>query len=264
MATPTWSRPAGERVLWYENAGGSFTQRTIATVGLFALAAEAVDLDADGDVDVLTTGAPANLVQWHENTAGDGSAWTTHTIGTATNAREVETGDLDGDGDLDVLVGSVNRVDWLENTGALSAWPLRTIISLAVALPHTIVSVDLDRDGDQDVATVDAQLSPTSVIRWAENTAGNGTSWTLRSAGTAAGGALVAAADLDGDGDPDLLAGYGGSQLRWFENAAGNASAWTTRTIARAAGHVPCRHRRPRRGRRPGHLRSRRLGRRPT
>jgi hypothetical protein len=219
-------------VHWYENAGGSFTQRTIATVGLFTLAAAAVDVDSDGDVDVLTAGAPANVVLWHENTAGNGSAWTTHTLGTADQPRELETGDLDGDGDLDVLVGSLNRVAWLENTGAPSAWPVRTIISFAVALPQSVVSVDLDRDGDLDVATVDTQLAPTSVVYWAENTAGNGTAWTLRSAGTAAGGALVAAADLDGDGDPDLLAGYSGAQLRWFENAAGNASAWTMRTIA--------------------------------
>jgi hypothetical protein len=225
-----------DALYWYENTGGSWSQRTIQTVPPSVLSAATADLDSDGDVDVLSTGAPSNIVFWHENTAGNGSAWAAHTLATATNAREVETGDVDGDGDLDVLVGSLNRVAWLENTGNPSAWPLRTIMS-AATFPSSIVPVDLDRDGDLDVVASDS-ASSSVLLFWAENTAGNGTSWTVRSVATGSnGGAHVAAADINGDGDVDLVVGYSASHLRWFENAAGTGTAWTAQTIAGIPGN---------------------------
>ena len=49
--------------------------------------------------------------------------------------------------------------------------------------------------------------------RWYENTAGNGTAWTAHTIdGSASGAADVRATDLDGDGDPDVVAAGG---VRW-------------------------------------------------
>jgi hypothetical protein len=41
-----------------------------------AVSVHAVDLDGDGDLDILGAGATADTIAWWENTAGDGTAWT--------------------------------------------------------------------------------------------------------------------------------------------------------------------------------------------
>jgi hypothetical protein len=76
------------------------------------------------------------------------------------------------------------------------------------------------------VATVVLALSP----QWSA-----GTEVGFRTANTVAGtfdGAIsVYAADVDGDGDLDVLgAGYYANAIRWWENTAGDGSAWTEHT----------------------------------
>lgn len=65
-----------------------------------------------------------------------------------------------------------------------------------------------------------------------ENTAGDGSAWTLRTIATVPSPNGVSVADVDGDGDPDALSASGGGALSWHENTAGDGSAWTLRTIA--------------------------------
>src|SRR4029450_9846834 len=65
----------------------------------------------------------------------------------------------------------------------------------------------------------------------------NGTAWVTHVISTAAnGGHSVAAADVDGGGDPDAgAAPFLDSKVAWYENTAGNGTAWVTHTISTSA-----------------------------
>ncbi len=147
-------------------------------------------------------------------------------------AFAVYSADVDGDGDQDVLGASHNgnNISWSENSnGDGSVW-VEHLIDGSFSLAYSVYSADVDGDGDQDVlgASIGA-----SEIAWWENTVGNGTSWAKHTVdGSFSGAACVQTADVDGDGDQDVLgAASGGSEIAWWENTAGNGTAWTRRTV---------------------------------
>ena len=73
----------------------------------------AVDIDNDGDVDVLTRSDKRTA--WYENTNGKGAFGEEQVID-SDDGGSVLAVDIDGDGDVDVLSGlfSGNRVGWYE------------------------------------------------------------------------------------------------------------------------------------------------------
>src|SRR5690606_7612114 len=76
---------------------------------------------------------------------------------------------------------------------------------------------DVDGDGDMDIVVVFPSMNQ---ISWYENTDGVGTVWVEHIATTNSYLVnFVSAADLDNDGDIDLLATVAGDQMiSWFEN----------------------------------------------
>ena len=112
-------------------------------------------------------------------------------------------------------------------------WPRRTVTTAAAGAAFVAVA-DVDRDGDPDLlgaSVLDDRVS------WYENTAGNGTVWQERTITTAADGATsVASADLDRDGDLDVLSSSAGDgTVAWYENVGGAGAARTRRTITAQA-----------------------------
>ncbi len=194
----------------------------------------AADLDGDGDIDVLSAsaGSTDDRVTWYENTDGNGAFSTGTDITTSEigGPTAVFTADLDGDGDADVLSASQDnaRIAWFENNGS-------GLFSAAqdVAAPggsedaaRSVFAVDLDGDGDLDVLAAIGG-DPTSRVTWYENTGGT------FSAGvditTAVDGPRsVYAADLDGDGDPDVLSASGfDDRIAWYQNTGGTFATGT-------------------------------------
>ncbi|MCP3958924.1 MAG: DUF11 domain-containing protein, partial [bacterium] len=201
-------------------------------------AVKAADVDGDGDLDVVGVSFGDFLVSWWENTAGDGSAWTERSIKTGIlGAEDVDVADVDGDGDLDVVGFDFDQVFWWENDGTPtvvtgSDWTERTVVTLSGTF-KSVHAADVDRDGDLDVLAANAV---NDLVAWYENTAGDGSAWsshTVDGAFADANGAR--AADVDGDGDLDVLAAATTDGVSWFENTAGDGSAWTERAIDGAA-----------------------------
>ncbi|KGE86779.1 hypothetical protein IX84_19245, partial [Phaeodactylibacter xiamenensis] len=76
-----------------------------------------MDLDGDGDADVLSASSNDDKIAWYEND-GSGNFGAQQVITTSANgARSVYAMDLDGDGDADVLSASEadDKIAWYEN-----------------------------------------------------------------------------------------------------------------------------------------------------
>jgi hypothetical protein len=117
--------------------------------------------------------------------------------------RSIAAADLDGDGDADLVVASSNdsTIAWLENTGGAFGSP-QEITQLA-SLPYSVAAADVDGDGDLDVLSGSALDDE---IAWYENTDGAGSFGSQQLISTLADQAQdVAGADLDRDGDVDVL-----------------------------------------------------------
>ncbi len=214
---------------WWENVdgdGGSWVAHTATTTLDDAVAVDAADLDGDGDLDLLGAGAWGDTVAWYENTAGDGSAWTEVIIdGSFDNAQDVTTADVDGDGDEDVVAVSYgdDDVTWYENTaGNGSAWTDHLIYGY-LSGAYRVDVFDADGDGDIDVVAAAMDVGD---LYWYENTAGDGSAWDRTEVHDSfSSPRALMVADMDGDGDPDLLASRDGSgQIRIIEDVAGDFS----------------------------------------
>lgn len=239
-----------DRVAWYENrtgeaevdADGFGPQQTITTSADGAQSVSTADLDGDGDADVLVASANDDKVAWYENRLGeptaDGDGFGAERVITteAELAYCVSTADLDGDGDEDVLSASSfdSKVAWYENQlgepaadgdGFGSPRPIATDADGAVS----VRAADLDGDGDKDVLSAS---SYDDQIAWYENQLGEedasadgfGGNRTITTNADYA--ASVFAADLDGDGDADVLsASRADDEIAWYENQTQQSAA---------------------------------------
>jgi uncharacterized repeat protein (TIGR01451 family) len=225
-----------DKVAWYENDGSqSFTTRTISTAADFANAVFVADVDGDGDLDVLSPLRDDDAVAWYENRTihrsaafSQGTAITT----TANGAYAVFAVDVDGDGDTDVLSASKfdNKVAWYENDGSQS-FAMRTITTAANSA-GSVYAADVDGDGDTDVLSTWSPLLFSAVVGWYENDGSqNFTAHPIAIVGDT--GVPVYAADVDGDGDTDVLSASEDSRVAWHENDG--TGSFTTHTITTEA-----------------------------
>ncbi len=230
---------ADDRVTWFENvdgAAGRWHARAISIRVNGAVALAAADVDGDGDLDVVSAADLDSEIAWHENRGPAARSWRAHAITTAARgARSVVGVDVDGDGDIDVVSASTNddKIAWYENTlGDGTLWVER-VITLAANGAFSVWAGDVDGDGDADVL---AASSFDDRIVCHVNLDGRGTRWDSRLVSANAGGAsAVFGADVDGDGDVDVLAASDfDAKVAWHENLGG-ATRWRERVISTSA-----------------------------
>jgi hypothetical protein len=128
---------------------------------------QVVDLDKDGDVDVLLTHGdslddqllkPFHGIQWLENTGT--YPFTEHTLAAMPGVHRAQAADLDGDGDLDIAAcalvqpgdaaaNALPAIVWLEQTkpGVFQ----RHTLEMGLPTHATLDLADYDRDGDIDL-----------------------------------------------------------------------------------------------------------------
>lgn len=154
--------PANEdAVLWYRNTGnGNFTNSVeVANASEVSnpRGVAIADFDGDKDLDVVAVSNDGGNVTIFLN-QGEGVFANPQNIGTAAKPFTVDVTDLDGDGDIDILVGSENdggssdqgTITWFKNNGN-NSFSRENLVTVAKAQPNSIVSEDIDNDGDQDL-----------------------------------------------------------------------------------------------------------------
>jgi len=229
-----------DKIAWYENSGGSppaFTSHIIAITADQARSVYAVDVDGDGDVDVLSASITDNKIAWYENDGGSPPTFTDYVITTAAGrANSVYAADMDDDGDMDALSASSsdNKIVWYENNGGSPPAFTNHVITTTTAAARWVYAADVDGDGDVDVFSASYNDDK---IAWYENDGGSPPAFTGHVITTNADCAeSVYAADVDGDGDIDVLsASYMDAKVAWYENDGSSPPAFTDHVITTAA-----------------------------
>ncbi|MEO1084453.1 MAG: VCBS repeat-containing protein, partial [Acidobacteriota bacterium] len=182
------------------------------------------DLDRDGDLDAVTCEFGGGEVTWFENTAGDGTMWTTRVAANLGASTDAVTHDVDLDGDLDIVVITFSRIEWLENRldETNTSW-VRHVVDSNVPAGWTVAVGDIDGDGEAEIV---GGAVNTPLLAWWDRPATVTNAWTRTEIHSAWGVADVNIADVDQDGDLDVLASRwvgSGADLRYFDNL-GDAS----------------------------------------
>ena len=222
-------------IAWWENVDGGgvvWTERTIESGFDGARNLVLADVDSDGDLDVAAVGKVIDQLAWWENIVGNGSVWAQRVVGVGDGAHALAAADIDSDGDVDLAMAAVDEdaVRWFENVdGGGLTWTEHDVDS-TFGGARGLALGDVDRDGDLDLAATGRDADE---VRWYENLDGAGGSWTPRTiTATFLGPLGVALADLDADGDLDVLAaGVLEDEIAWWENDSGDGSSWIERRV---------------------------------
>ena len=163
----------------------------------------------------------------------------------------MQTADLDGDGDVDVLFAASDysgrvgdKIAWYENVDGQGTFGSQRIIATTEdSAVLSVYAADIDGDGDVDVLSGSVYGD---TIAWYENSDGKGTFSNPYSITTKADRlSSVHTADLDGDGDVDVLsASSGDDTIAWYENTDANGAIWRQHVITKVAHEAQSRRRR--------------------
>ncbi|RIK67646.1 MAG: hypothetical protein DCC65_05815 [Planctomycetota bacterium] len=201
-----------------ESEGAGFGQWADVAIG---------NIDGANGLDIVAALAGPGRVSWFRSPASNitnGTGWLRIDIDatTRTNAAGVALDDFNSDGKTDVISTAVDessaRVAWYRNPSnpQTDAWSKFTIGNLAAA--SRVITADLNVDGRTDVLAVN---QPGRQIGWYVRPVDATAAWTgagfLLTQYTSALPLDARAADLDGNGQPDVVVGTNTpTTLRWF------------------------------------------------
>ena len=232
-------------IFYFENTGSAASPTMTARIGVDNpfdgidvgdnSAPVFADIDNDGDFDAFV-GEKLGSVKYFENTGSAASpAFTERTgvdnplNGVAANgwAKPVFN-DIDADGDLDVFVGELSgQFTYYENTGSVAnpsftqrTGVLNPLDGIDVGDRSAVSFMDIDSDGD-----FDAFIGEDGTTHYYENTGNaNSPAFTQRTEhlnpldDLGLIETVLTFADMNNDGDMDLLLGRGAGSTTYYEN----------------------------------------------
>ena len=182
-----------------------------------------VDIDGDGDNDILFHDDSANYFYWIENTNGLG-AFNNNPISIYPGSgQSLIVADIDMDNDLDIVVSGGQNVFWYENygSGVFTNTSSHSILNIGDSIKSFQVD-DVDYDGDNDIIVID-----NSRIFFIYNLDGQGDFFNSYEIiyNNFSGGKEIDFKDIDNDGLKDMILGYGfnnsDNKISWMKNLGG-------------------------------------------
>lgn len=212
-----------DKLSWYKNTDGygSFgDQKVFESNAASPYSLYGTDFTENDKPDVVFASNEKGKIAWCKNEGG--SLSNQNVISTsADGARSVHAGDIGGNGKPDVLMvassfAGTNKVSWYRNTSG--GFASENIISEKHQGLRSVVGADMGQNGNMDVLAASAGDGK---IAWYKNKNGYGTFGEQRIITKKAPGVqTIAVADVDGDGDYDVLsASNRKGRIAWYENA---------------------------------------------
>lgn len=193
----------------FKNASGQLPIPAVSGAGMDV---EAADVDGDGDLDIILAEefAPNVLL------VNDGKGNFAHKAGAFSaknnDSEDIAVADFDGDGDMDVIFVSEDNMqhEFYENDGAGNFTEIADMLPDSEA--NAVTAADINSDGFKDLIIGNAGQDYILINKSAEG--GKGT-WTRyfedeTEARLPIDESItqdVEMADIDGDGDPDMICG---------------------------------------------------------
>ena len=215
-----------DKVVWYENLNGlgifGVEQLIDATNADGAYFVKTADLDNDGDQDVLLASDTFDDVHWYENDNSGNFSNAQPVADSNNNGRSLDIGDMDGDNDLDVVMTSSGDeiLSWSKNLDGQGTFSIPMVLAPQALATSSVFLVDLDTNGSLDILTV---APANDKLSWYRNQDGQGDFSEEVLINDFLGQPInVSAADLDNDGDNDIMVAYAeGDSIAWLENLDG-------------------------------------------
>jgi hypothetical protein len=218
------------QVYWYENTGSpvSWIDHLITSDFEDVIRIKMVDVDGDGDADLLVSQDWGPQLGWIENLDGAGENWADHVVcdylgEMYVHAYGLEAIDMDADGDLDIVAAGNNGLPygvaiWVENVNGLGTSWLKHPIDSSLDGVCSASAADMDGDGDVDVLVCSGYDWGEDLVAWYENTNGEATAWNRHELDdTVIDARDVAIEDMDMDGDQDAVLCDQMAGVRWYE-----------------------------------------------
>jgi hypothetical protein len=225
----------GSSIFWYEHNGAAspnFTRRTVAAGLQGASSVTIVDLDGDGDNDILSTARTGARVTWHENLGGSPPTFATRTIDDAlAGATDVEVADMDGDGDLDIVASgqTTGEARWYEREPGLPATFTQHQILTSGGGAYALALGDLNDDGAIDIVVAERSSNEVTMLR---NDGAADPAFIEAQIAAQPTPTALDIVDLDGDGDLDVLAvSLQAGVAAWYANDGATIPAFMAGTV---------------------------------
>jgi hypothetical protein len=180
------------------NAEIRFTEHVVSDDYPHARSIMALDIDFDGDIDLLTT-KWGRVSLWKNNGEQE---YTEHRLFEA-NSCPPDTADMNGDGEIDIVIVVDNCMSWYENDGDEEF--TQHVIDEDFTSICYLGALDLDRDNDIDIFSISADAY------WHENIGDQGFS-RHRFEGGFWGPNSLYMSDVDNNGYMDALVGVSSSE----------------------------------------------------
>jgi hypothetical protein len=214
-----------DTISWFENLGnGEFgPQHLITEDSGRAEAIAAADLDGDGDIDVVSGERSTQKVHWFMNLNGLGNFSDPIAISYEMPVDDILVDDMNQDGLPDIVAAFASTISWFQNLGEGLFGEATVITEYTANFIRSIQTADINQDDRPDILFC---ASDSHLVGWIENTGTRNRFGAIQEITIGLNYPVdVFPADLDGDGDMDVLsASSQDDEINWFENQDGQGT----------------------------------------